>query len=76
MAKHKRAKPQPVARRALTIADFCEAYQISPEYYFKMRKQGKGPREMKLGSRKLITFRAAEQWETEREKAAANAAAS
>jgi hypothetical protein len=27
--KYKGAKPQPVARRALTIADFCQAYQIS-----------------------------------------------
>jgi predicted DNA-binding transcriptional regulator AlpA len=76
MAKYKRAKPQPVARRALTIADFCQAYQISQDHYFKLKRQGKGPREMKLGTKILITLRAAEQWEIEQEMAAANAAAS
>jgi predicted transcriptional regulator len=74
MAKYKRAKPQPVARRALTIADFCRAYQISQDHYFKLKRQGKGPREMKLGTKILITLRAAEQWEIEQEIAVANAA--
>jgi hypothetical protein len=63
-AKSKRAKPQPVERRALTIADFCQAYQISPDHYFKLKRQVKGPREMKLGTKILITLRAAERWET------------
>jgi hypothetical protein len=78
VAKSKRAKPQQVERRALTIAEFCEAYHMSPELYFKLKRQGKGPREMALGSKKLITLRSAEQWENELEKdaAAANAAAS
>jgi hypothetical protein len=72
MAKSRRGKPQPVERRALTISDFCEAYQISQDHYFKLRRQGEGPREMRLGTKKLITLRAAEQWEAEREKATAN----
>jgi hypothetical protein len=77
MAKSKRAKPLQVERRALTIAEFCEAYHMSPELYFKLKREGKGPREMALGSKKLISLRSAEQWEIEREKAAAaNAAAS
>jgi hypothetical protein len=71
MAKSKRAKPQQVERRALTIAEFCEAYHMSPELYFKLRREGKGPREMALGAKKLITLRSAERWEIEREQAAA-----
>ncbi|MBO4222008.1 hypothetical protein [Bradyrhizobium neotropicale] len=75
MAKYKRARPQPVERRALTIAEFCRAYHISQDHYFKLRRQGKGPREMLLGTKKLITLKAAEQWEAEREAAAVNATA-
>jgi hypothetical protein len=37
--------------------------------YFKLRDQGQGPREMRLGSRVFITHEAAARWRIEREAA-------
>ena len=62
---------------ALTIAEFCEAHRLSQSMYFKIRGQGLGPREMRVGARVLITFEAAAAWRAEREAktAAASVAA-
>jgi hypothetical protein len=38
--------------------------------YFKMRNQGLGPREMAVGSRRLISQEAAAEWRKAREAAA------
>jgi hypothetical protein len=37
--------------------------------YYKLKKQDQGPREMKIGTRTLITFEAAAKWRAEREAA-------
>ena len=56
-------------RLALSIPEFCAAHGFSEGMYYKMRKQGVTPREMKVGTRTLITFEAAADWRTEREAA-------
>jgi hypothetical protein len=55
---------------AFTIAEFCRAHHISQSIYFKMRNLGLGPREMAVGSRRLISQEAAAEWRKAREAAA------
>jgi len=46
----------PTPRLALSIPEFCEAHGISEGFFYKLKKQGEGPREMKVGTRTLISF--------------------
>ena len=57
----------PTPRLALSIPEFCEAHGISETFYYKLKRQGKGPREMKVGARTLITFESAAEWRRARE---------
>jgi hypothetical protein len=50
-----------------SIASFCEANGISITTYFVLKRQGKGPREMKVGKRILITPEAEKDWRKARE---------
>jgi hypothetical protein len=59
---------------AQSIGSFCRRNGISESFYFKLKAQGLGPREMRLGSRVLITREAAAAWRRQRERAAAEAA--
>ncbi|MET4198754.1 hypothetical protein [Bradyrhizobium sp. LA6.12] len=61
----------PLPRMALNIPEFCEAFRISEDFYFKLKRQGEGPREMKVGKRTLISVEAANEWRIERERATA-----
>jgi predicted DNA-binding transcriptional regulator AlpA len=63
------ASPSPTPRLALSIPEFCEAHGISQSFFFKLKKQGEAPREMKVGARTLITFESAAEWRRERENA-------
>jgi predicted DNA-binding transcriptional regulator AlpA len=60
------ARPRP-PRLALSIPEFCDAHGISEGFFYKLKKQGEGPREMKVGSRTLITLEAAAEWRRARE---------
>jgi hypothetical protein len=68
-------KPQvsgpPVAREAYTVREFCAAYRISEDMFWKMRRAGWAPALMKVGTKVLISTVAAEQWKHEREAAGA-----
>src|SRR4051794_41066561 len=57
----------PTPRLALSIPEFCEAHGISEGFFYKLKKQGEGPREMKVGARTLITFESAAEWRRARE---------
>ena len=57
----------PTPRLALSIPEFCKAHGISEAFFYKLKKQRKGPREMKLGARTLITFESAAEWRRARE---------
>jgi hypothetical protein len=56
-----------------TIAVFCKRHRLSPAFYYKLRAQGLGPRELRLGARVLITRESAQAWRREREAASAPA---
>lgn len=59
----------PTPRLALNISQFCKAHDLSEAFYYKLKKQGEGPREMKVGARTLITLESAAEWRRERENA-------
>jgi hypothetical protein len=63
--------PAPPPRLALSILEFCDAHGISEGFYYKLKKERKGPREMRLGTRTLITLESAAIWRAEREAASA-----
>jgi hypothetical protein len=54
-------KPLP-PRLALSIREFCAAHGISEDFYYKLKRQGRGPVEMKVGARTLISHEAATDW--------------
>ncbi len=45
-----------------SVADFCRAHGISRALFYKLLREGRGPRVMKVGRRTLISREAAEQW--------------
>lgn len=59
--------PPPTPRLALSIPEFCKAHGISEGLFYKLKKLGEGPREMKVGARTLITFESAAEWRRARE---------
>ena len=50
-----------------TIAEFCESERISRSHYYKLKRYGKGPREMRLLSTVRITPEAKADWRRARE---------
>jgi len=60
----------PPPRLALSIIEFCEAFGISEDFFYKLKRQGQAPRLMKVGSRTLVSLQAANEWRIERERAA------
>jgi hypothetical protein len=64
-----------VERAAYSIAEFCEAHSISEPFYFVLKKQGKAPQEMAVGTRRTISLEAAARWRRAREREARRGAA-
>ena len=52
---------------AHTRPSFCASNKISESFYFKLKRQGKGPREIELDGRIIITPEAERDWRAERE---------
>jgi hypothetical protein len=57
----------PAQAAAFSIDEFCRAHRLSPSTYFKLKVDGIGPREMRVGSRVLISQESAAAWRRERE---------
>ena len=57
----------PVILAAYSIEQFCQAHGISIDLYFKLQRQGLGPKTMKAGARTLISVEAAAEWRRARE---------
>src|SRR5262245_47605424 len=55
---------------SMSIKEFCRLHGISEDQFFKMQRQGWGPKVMRVGSRTLISHEAAAEWRREREQAA------
>jgi len=51
----------------LTRPDFCVRNAISEGLYFKLKREGRGPREIEIGNRIIITPEAEADWRLERE---------
>ena len=56
-------------RKAFSIDEFCIAHRISRAMFYKIRKQGRAPRIMTVGSRQLISGEAAAEWRRQMEAA-------
>jgi predicted DNA-binding transcriptional regulator AlpA len=68
-------KPVPLPdRKAYTVEEFCIAHHISRPFFYKLLKDGTGPRVMKLGSRTLISIESAADWRRASEVPAQTAA--
>jgi hypothetical protein len=55
-------------RGASSIEQFCKDHNFSQSQYYAMRKVGRGPDEMAVGRRRLISDEAAERWRRDRER--------
>jgi hypothetical protein len=58
-------------RQAYSVDEFCRAHGICRASFYNLRKAGRGPTEMKIGSRTLISVEAAEAWRRRMESSAA-----
>lgn len=58
---------EPDGADAQTIDAFCSRNGISRAMFYKLQKQGLGPKTMRLGSRVLITSKSAEKWRAQME---------
>ena len=66
-------KAPSVSPAAYSIAEFCAAHRFSIDFYFRLQRDGIGPRVMRIGGRTLISHEAAEAWRRDREAATAAA---
>lgn len=59
------------ARKALSIPEFCKSHGISVAMFYILDKDGKTPRTMRVGARRLISEEAAADWRRAMEAEAA-----
>jgi predicted DNA-binding transcriptional regulator AlpA len=57
-----RIKKIVVSDPTLTVAEFCDAEGIGRSTYCKLRKEGRGPRELRIGATIRITAEARKEW--------------
>jgi hypothetical protein len=62
---------RPVPPAWYSVREFCLAHRLSISMYFKLKAQGRGPREIAVGSRRYITFEAAAAWRAAQKEATA-----
>jgi hypothetical protein len=64
------ARPNAIGKKAHSIDEFCETHgPISRAFYYKLRAAGRGPVEMHVGTRRLISEEAAAEWRRQMEAA-------
>ena len=51
-----------------TIPEFCKTYLFGTTRYYKMRREGRGPRELRIGNIVRITSEAEAEWVREHEQ--------
>ena len=56
---------------AYSIDAFCRAHDISRAMFYKLARQGIGPRTMRVGTRQLISAEAAADWRLHQQAIAA-----
>ena len=65
---------QPQDDRVFTRQEFCKRNRIKDSYWYKMKREGTGPRTIRKGAQELVTFAAEKDWRAEQEKASKNEA--
>ena len=63
--------PRTAPTAVYSRASFCRAHGLSESFYHKLKNEGLGPDELRLGSKVLITHESAARWRAAREKATA-----
>jgi len=66
LAQEDRGNPQSNVK-AYSIDGFCHEHSISRPFYYKLRAAGKGPVEMRVGARRLISNESAAVWRKQME---------
>jgi Predicted transcriptional regulator len=46
----------------LTIPQFCERFNLSLSTYYRLKRNGRGPRELRIGRRVIIPAKTADEW--------------
>lgn len=57
-------------QQAFSVAEFCDAHGFTKVLFYKLLKDGRGPRIMKVGHRTLISTEAAADWRRAMEEGA------
>jgi hypothetical protein len=60
-----------ITLECFTREEFCQAHRIGRTTYHELKKSGKGPVEMRIGSRILISRESAAAWRAARDAEAA-----
>lgn len=47
---------------AYSISEFCQAHGIGRSFFYKLLQDGRGPRTMQLGRRRLVSREEAAEW--------------
>jgi hypothetical protein len=55
-------KLTPPAGGSMSIETFCQRNEISRSFYYKMKKDGVGPVEMRYGEAVRISYKAEAEW--------------
>jgi hypothetical protein len=53
---------------AMSVPEFCRRHSISVDYFYKLQREDRGPRVMKVGARTLISVDAAAKWRRAQER--------
>jgi hypothetical protein len=63
----------PVPPAWYSVREFCLAHRLSISMYFKLKAEGRGPRETAVGSRRYISFEDAAKWRAQQQEVTAHA---
>jgi hypothetical protein len=58
----------PLPAAWFTRKEFCQAHRLSEAMFFKLKAQGRAPREVAVGTRRFITFEDAAAWRSARQQ--------
>lgn len=59
--------PPPASPNGFTLDEFCRSFRVSRTRLYQFWKEGRGPRYIQNGARRIITAEAASDWCRERE---------
>lgn len=54
--------------QAYDVSTFCKVHSIGRTFFYRLLKEGRGPKIMKIGSRRLISVEAAREWRSALER--------